>query len=338
MNDPILRETSWVPQKFPDFMQGESRLDGTVIPINGWIWQSDRARVKRLRELAKRYGGDPHMRFFVVNTVLKPAGVEQRDYPAQAAALLRWVQENIYYTNEPDEQVQSPWRTIKERTGDCDDSSVLLASMAESIRLPWKFALAGKNRQGKLVRWIEGNPCPWGVQYAHIYVVLGWPPFAPSVWASAEQTVRGAPLGYDVTVDGIRRWNEVAGSMPELAAQAPDGSGHGNDGRQLPAPRSGSTWIATPQDMGPSGSMGPGTIQQHHIPTTTGYTTSMRLGGVTGSPYAGMTNLRRRGPLGIAFDLSDKWDDIVVGVVVGVMVSVATTLVVERLRRKKPGH
>jgi len=204
-------------------MQGESRLDGAVIPIRGWSRASDRRKLRMLRELAVRYGGDPHMRWFVVEHILRPSGVQQRDYPGQAAALLRWVQQTLYYTNEPDEQVQSPWRTIKVRTGDCDDSALLLATFAESIRLPWKFCLAGQDRRGRPVRYFEGGRAPIGVQYAHIYVSLGWPPFKPQTWASAEQTVKGAPLGYDVVKDGVQRWDEVAGSgLPELG-KAPSG-------------------------------------------------------------------------------------------------------------------
>ena len=197
-------------------MQGESRDQGKVIQIKGWLGKSDKKKLKLLRELAVRYGGDPHMRFFVVNEILKPAGVVQRDFAAQAAAMLRWVQQNIYYTNEADEQVATPWRTIAVKTGDCDDSSLLLATFAESIRMPWRFALAG--HQGKKrVRYVEGERYPWA-NFSHIYVVLGWPPFKPAQWASAETTIRGAPLGYDVVKDGIKPFQEHVGARS---------SGHG---------------------------------------------------------------------------------------------------------------
>ena len=209
VNDKHLSNISWIPNSSPDFMQGESRAQGRVIQIKGWIGKSDRKKLKMLREMARTYGGDPHLRWFVVNNILKPAGVAQRDFKKQAAAMLSWVQQNIYYTNEPDEQVQTPWRTIAVKTGDCDDSSLLLASFAEAIKMPWKFALAGQSPTGKRVRFIEGERMPWGAQFSHIYVVLGWPPFQPQEWASAETTIRGAPLGYDVTVDGIKPFNEV---------------------------------------------------------------------------------------------------------------------------------
>jgi len=211
--DKLLSQVSWVPKSHPDFMMGESRSQGKVIPIRGWHRKSDKKKIKLLRELAERYGGDPHMRWFVVNEVLKPAGVQQRDFKKQAAAMLKWVQQNIYYTNEPDEQVQTPWRSIAVRTGDCDDSSLLLATMAESIRMPWKFALSGHDGKGQRIRFVEGGKMPYA-QYSHIYVVLGWPPFKPQEWASAETTIRGAPLGYDVVTHGLKPFNEVVSALP----------------------------------------------------------------------------------------------------------------------------
>jgi hypothetical protein len=90
----------------------------------------------------------------------------------------------------------------------CDDMAGLLASMAQSIALPWRFALGGYREvpggRKKRVRWIEGQPWPKGrVQFVHVYVMLGWPPFGPQKWASAEPTVRGLPLGHDVVLHGI---------------------------------------------------------------------------------------------------------------------------------------
>jgi hypothetical protein len=276
-------------------MQGESRLDGKVIPVRGWVRRSDRAKVRALRELALRYGGDPHLRGFVVNNVLR-GSAEQRDYPKQAAAMLAWVQNNIYYTNEPDEQVQSPWRTIKVRTGDCDDSALSRASMAQSIRLPWKFVLAGKGRNGKLVRWVEGERPPWGVQFAHIYVQLGWPPFAPKQWASAEQTVRGAPLGYDVVSDGVRRWGEAAGSgLPELG-----------DNSQSKAPR---RRVHRAQ-------------QERRRMVAPG----IHVGHTTREGFAGF---------GVTPVIADRWDDIVVGVITGVVGGVITAITINYILKQR---
>lgn len=186
-----------------DFMQGESRDKGKIWHVRGWHGWSDRRKLRHLREMADRYGNDPKMRWFVVQHVL--AGrAQSRDYKAQAAAILAWVQQNIYYVNEVGEQIQSPWATIREKNGDCDDMALLIATMATSIALPNRYVLAGKDRHGKGVRYAEGRRAPpRGVNFIHIYTDLGWPPFQPTTWMAAEPTIQGLPLGHDVVRDGL---------------------------------------------------------------------------------------------------------------------------------------
>jgi hypothetical protein len=58
--------------------------------------------------------------------------------------------------------------------------------------------ISGVNQKGEKVRWIEGvGPVPAGVQWSHIYVCVGWPPFNPAAWEFAEPTLP-VPLGWDV--------------------------------------------------------------------------------------------------------------------------------------------
>lgn len=178
-------------------MGGESRLKGHIYQLKSWDRWDDRRKLRFLRQMAERYGGDPAMRWWTVQNVLQPAGVEPMDNEGQARAMLEWVQTRIYYANETGEQIQSPWRTIKEGTGDCDDMALLLATMAHSVGLGFRFAIAGTDRQGRPLRWVEGERWKPGT-YSHIYLQLGWPALNPSIWASAEPTLRGTPLGYDV--------------------------------------------------------------------------------------------------------------------------------------------
>ena len=205
-------------------MQGESHTQGRVYHVGRWRGYSDKRKLRYLREMVVKYGNDPEMRWFTVNQVLKPAGVQPRDYAGQCRALLKYVQEKIYYTNEPGEQLQSPWWTLRVKTGDCDDMAILLASMAHSIRLPWRFVLGGKlKRTGAKVRWPESKKGPpRDAEFYHIYLDLGWPPFSEASgrtqWAAAEPTMRGAPLGYDVVRHGLKRFDGRGPSaMPELA-------------------------------------------------------------------------------------------------------------------------
>lgn len=183
-----------------------------VYALDGWRKMSHPQRIAVLRQLAEEHARDPRMAVFTTG-ILQGAGVPPRDGPGAAAALLRFVQDNIYYANEPDERLQSPWRTLEWKTGDCDDEALLLSTLAGSIALPNRFVLIGRLRSnGKLVRWVEGTPMPSGwrtgksVDWFHVYLAMGWP-FGAAVqdqhWAEAEPTLRGAPLGYSLLRHGI---------------------------------------------------------------------------------------------------------------------------------------
>lgn len=228
-------------------------MKGRLYGIPGWKRWSHPKRMRKLRQMAQDYGREPMMRFFVVHHVLKPAGVgDFRQYAKVAAALLKWVQENVYYTNEADEQLQSPWWTLRVRTGDCDDMAILLAAMAHSVRLPWRYVLSGRNKRGQFFRWHEGQPFPRGCVPGHIYLDLGWPPFTEgkkdaygrelTQWAAAEPTMKGVPLGADIAVQMAS--GRGGGRLPELGGLAGpsamvSGSGSGTYG----------AWGAAPAEM-----------------------------------------------------------------------------------------
>lgn len=178
--------------------------------LSGWNRMSEAARLAKLREIVSQYGRDPRIRAKAVE-IVRLGGAGQRDYQAQAAALLAWVQEHIYYVNEPGEILQSPDYTMKVAHGDCDDMAILLASFCESLALPWRFALSGMAPGKQKVRYVEGEPVPPGVQWVHIYLRVGWPTFDPKTWVSAEPTLKGVPLGFDVV-------DQDANQLPEMQA------------------------------------------------------------------------------------------------------------------------
>jgi len=216
------KELHWLPNTAVALPEGPGGYAGRLYHVAGWNRLNDYERVRRLTDMGQKYGNDPRMRFHTVNQVLKPAGVQPRDYKGQAAAILKYVQ-SMYYTNEPGEQIQSPWWTIKEGTGDCDDLAVLAYALAFSIRLPVRLALGGRDKRTRQpVRWLWGDPKPpKSHKFYHIYVQFGWPPFKPTTWASGEPTMRNAPLGYDVVEHGFRRYDlpgaPMANELPEMA-------------------------------------------------------------------------------------------------------------------------
>lgn len=174
--------------------------DFSAFILPDWDKLSHPDRLKVLRQMAESAGRDPRLRLQAVN-ILRAAGAESRDYTAQADALLAWVQDHIYYVNEPGEQLQDPLYTLTHRFGDCDDASVLLMSFYEAIGLPWKFTISGKTFSGRTVKWVEGTSAPWGVrQWGHIFGMVGDRPFSPTTWRFVEPTVKNAPLGWDVSM------------------------------------------------------------------------------------------------------------------------------------------
>lgn len=198
-------------------------LDASVkaFHIANWKDLSDPDRMKMLRRVVAEAARDPRLAFLAVD-IVRNAGVQPRDYRNQAAALLKWVQREIYYANEPGERLQDPLLTLKARTGDCDDMAMLYAAFCEALRLPWRFVLSGKNKEGTLVRWIEGTPYKF-LNASHIYCVVGWPPFQPTQWAFAEPTLRGVPLGWDVISHKQKHGNAPV-VLPELAGVGDTGA------------------------------------------------------------------------------------------------------------------
>jgi hypothetical protein len=62
-------------------------------------------------------------------------------------------------------------------------------------------------------RWIEGTRLK-PLDFSHIYVVVGFPPFHPQRWVFAEPTLKGIPLGWDVVGHVKKNGNTP---LPELA-------------------------------------------------------------------------------------------------------------------------
>jgi hypothetical protein len=199
--------------------EGSTEWSGRVNEVVGWNkWPMER-RVEFLRALVEDTARDPAIAQLAVK-IVREAGVPPRDYEGQWKALLGWVQRTIYYTNEPDERLQSPQATLQMGTGDCDDLAILLGALGHSIRLPWRYTLSGRGPSGK-VRWREGEGLPpKGVNWSHIYLAVGWPPFRPVIWTSAEPTL-DVPLGWDATESEIPKGREdMAGGEADVVGDA----------------------------------------------------------------------------------------------------------------------
>ena len=198
----------------PQFSAGHVKLDNPqVYHIPTWNDISDPKRLALLRQLIEQYGRDPRVVDQAIN-ICRYAGVEPRDYVGQAKCLLKWVQERIYYVNEPGERLQSPLYTLKVGYGDCDDMMILLCSFFEAVRLPWKIVISGK-KGDKFVRYHEGDKHYPNASYSHVYCMVGNRPFTPTEWFYCEPTLK-APFGWDVVQAGEGKGPPLHTLLPEL--------------------------------------------------------------------------------------------------------------------------
>ena len=77
--------------------------------------------------------------------ILMTCGVRPKDYLGEIKALFEWVQRNIRYTRDPHrvELLHSARRLLELRAGDCDDMTILLGSMLQSIGHPVRIVVVG---------------------------------------------------------------------------------------------------------------------------------------------------------------------------------------------------
>lgn len=82
--------------------------------------------------------------------IIRP--VPSKDFAGEAERLFEWVKSNIRYTQDPDgvEFLQSPEQLLSSRSGDCDDMSILLASLLNVIGHPVAFKAVGDSGIGEL--------------------------------------------------------------------------------------------------------------------------------------------------------------------------------------------
>jgi hypothetical protein len=194
-------------------------LSGTEVHhLPDWKGYEDPKRMEIIKQIAKMRGRDPRIANLAVQ-IIKKAKVKPREYKKQVEALLGWVQDpkNVYYINEPGERLQDPIFTIKQGWGDCDDQVIVLGSLLESIRIPWKLVLGGTCK-GKKIRYIEGGKFPEGCKWAHIYLLVGDQPFNAKRWYFAETTIQGVPLGWDV-VSGDKSYLPEMDTAPKGKAR-----------------------------------------------------------------------------------------------------------------------
>lgn len=152
----------------------QAQLSGTVHHIADGlpgIFQT----LATMRAMVSRYKVDPSIRHAAVNVVyLTP----EKDEYAEVQAIFEFVRDHVRYLKDVNgvETLATPDKTLQMLIGDCDDQTVLLASMLESVGYPTRFIVAGYSDTESL---------------EHVYMQV----LVRGEWIDCDPTER-EPLGY----------------------------------------------------------------------------------------------------------------------------------------------
>jgi transglutaminase-like putative cysteine protease len=112
------------------------------------------------------------------------AGVREKDFWGEAAAIQAWVRDNIRFTQDINgiETIKTPAELLASGQGDCDDKSLLAATLLESIGHPARFVAVGYTPDGEFEHVYAETKIgdAWiGVETTE-NVPLGWKPETPT--------------------------------------------------------------------------------------------------------------------------------------------------------------
>lgn len=149
-------------------------LHGTSLHIgNGMLGIFQTLHI--MRDLVRRFKIDPEIRQAAVSTIfLTP----EKNGASEVEAIFNFVRDNIRYLRDISgiETLATPDKTLLCRIGDCDDQTVLLSAMLESVGYATRFVAAG---------YIASDAVE------HVYLQV----FIDGEWVDADPTEH-YPLGY----------------------------------------------------------------------------------------------------------------------------------------------
>jgi len=101
--------------------------------------------LKIMQSLVDRYKTNIKIRELAQKIINR---VPEKNCKLEAATLQNWVRDNIRYTKDIAgvETIGSPDHTLLTRHGDCDDQSILLATLLQSVGHPTRFAAVGNHK------------------------------------------------------------------------------------------------------------------------------------------------------------------------------------------------
>lgn len=140
-------------------------------------------RVRLIQEQIEKSIHDPRVKQIATQVTRQ---CRSRDNLCEAKAIYDAVRKRVRYIGdiapikmkngdvEPIDTFQSAYRTWEFGAGDCDDHSILIASLLSSIGIPARLRVTAPSK------WTD-----WG----HIYVIAGLPAVSPSKWHALDTTL-----------------------------------------------------------------------------------------------------------------------------------------------------
>lgn len=158
-------------------------------PKTGETWQGEvvtvdsvEDRIEQIANLIDEGKEDVSIRQLTTD-LIRRGQVRERDYQGELGAVFKYVRSNVRYIHDPHEldTYQRARRTVEMKAGDCDDMTILIGAMTQTIGYPLRLKVVA----------FEGD------EYEHIYPLAGVPPASPRRWISMDATVKN-PLGWEV--------------------------------------------------------------------------------------------------------------------------------------------
>jgi len=131
---------------------------------------------------------------------------DSKDYVGQATELFKWTKKNIHYVRDPRgvELLRSPFWTLQNRAGDCDDQAILFSALAEAIGFSTRF---------KTIKANFSNPS----EFSHVYSQVEIP---GKGWVSADTIVPHANLGWEAKERfGSQVWSGGLGMIGQFVTE-----------------------------------------------------------------------------------------------------------------------
>lgn len=124
----------------------------------------------------------PDIRALAV-TVITQSTVKSGDHAGELRVLFELVRDRIRYIRDPYERdvYQDAETTLKMKAGDCEDFTILLASLCQAVGYPIA------------IKFIATKGTTWD----HVYSMGGLPPSNPTRWVAMDATLENGRLGLE---------------------------------------------------------------------------------------------------------------------------------------------